>query len=592
MNKAILLPLFLLILLPAGSQLLAQKCGLDHLQHQLITEQAGYQQELLELEEQVLESQNSAQYRNTYNIPVVIHVINKGESIGTGTNISDARILSQLEILNEDFQRLNADASNTPSTFAGVAADTNIEFCLASIDPSGNPTSGITRDQYNNVSSISYIANTVKPNTIWAPLEYLNIWVLQMPDASILGYSFLPTATMVGSNRDGLVVDYRHFGDISSSNKGRTATHELGHYLGLKHMWGDNDSNGNPIGCSSDDGISDTPNCDGPYYNCPSFGLQSCSSTDMHMNYMDYVNDNCMNLFTEGQAAVMQSILSNQRAALAANANSACNVECVNLSTTDLTMGFETGENTSGWLIENANADNFTWTLGANSNNDYGPETGDGFALYLWNSNAAADDYLFSPCFSIKANEIYELEFSYAAARDANQLYPEAFEVGFSFAQNSSDFQVPSADWQFDPVTNSFPDYNTATLRFYNTSDATLSLGFHVFSPADQYAMQLDNIQLRYTGLTDTEEVAQIDNFLISPNPAQDLIQVNLEFAEAREEVEIVLQDVTGRIIDSKQLTNVSKEKLRFNLDGLPQGIYLVTVVDGDSAVTKKVTKI
>lgn len=593
MNKAI--SLFCIIFLLFGfNGLVAQKCGLDHLQQELINENPEYQQELRELEEQVLESQLSSQNRtvNTYSIPVVFHIIHRGEAIGQGRNLSEARILSQLEILNEDFSRTNIDASNTPGTFAGVAANTNIEFCLASVDPFGNPTNGITRHQYNNITGISYIANTIKPNTGWAPLKYLNIWVLEMPDASILGYSFLPTSTMVGSSRDGLVVDYNRFGFINGSNKGRTATHELGHYLGLKHMWGDNDSNGNPIGCSSDDGITDTPNSAAPYYNCPSFGLSTCSGVDMHMNYMDYVNDNCMNLFTEGQAAVMQGVLNNQRSALIANANAACNVECVNLSTTDLEMGFEANQNTNGWVIENANNDNYSWSLGNASTNDYGPNDGEGLALYLWNTNSAADDYLFTPCFSIKANEIYELEFSYACASDANQLYEEAFEVGFSFAQNSSDFQVPSTEWQFNPVNNAFPTYNTAILRFYNTSDATLSLGFHVFSPQDRYAMQIDNISLSYTGLTDTKEVAQIDNLSVFPNPAKDDLMVNLEFTDLKDEVEIILQDVTGRILDSRSLSNVSRENVQFDMSDLAQGLYLVTVKDGKSTITRKVTKL
>jgi len=255
MNKAIrLFPFLLLCLFLGNTTVVAQnKCGQDLYQQQLMLDNPNYQNELEELEEFYLEQQNVAQSRSAnFIIPVVVHVIHKGESVGQGTNLSQARIFSQIETLNEDFRRMNIDASNTPSNYNSIAADSEIEFCLASIDDAGNPTTGITRHQYNNVSSISYIANTVKPNTIWDPLKYLNIWVLQMPDQTILGYSFLPTQTMVGSSRDGLVLNYLNFGFISSSNSGRTATHELGHYLGLKHTWGDNDSNGNPIGCSSD----------------------------------------------------------------------------------------------------------------------------------------------------------------------------------------------------------------------------------------------------------------------------------------------------------------------------------------------------
>ncbi len=598
MNKAIhLFPFLLLFLFIGNTSLLAQKkCGQDLYQQQLMLDNPNYQYELEELEEFYLEEQNKAQSRSSnFIIPVVVHVIHKGESVGQGTNVSDARIFSQIESLNEDFQRMNADASNTPSNYGTLATDTGIEFCLASIDDAGNPTNGITRNQYNSISSISYIANTVKPNTIWDPLKYLNIWVLQMPDQTILGYSFLPTQTMVGSNRDGLVLNYKNFGYISNTNSGRTATHELGHYLGLKHMWGDNDSNGNPEGCSSDDGISDTPNSAAPYFNCPSFGLSSCGSVDMHMNYMDYVNDNCMNLFTKGQTERMQSTLTGIRSALVGNANTACNVECLNLSTNDLEMGFEASESTAGWVIENTNGDNFGWSLTqlANTNVDYGGESSQGLALYLWNANAAADDYFFSPCFRIKGNEIYELTFSYACASDINQLYEEAFEVGFSFDQSSADFQVPSTDWQFNPVSNDFPNYQQATLRFYNQWDANVSVGFHVFSPADRYAMQIDNIKIVNTGLVDTEdkEVVEVDNILLYPNPTNGELSVNLQFTDTKEEVEVILQDLTGRILETRTLNNVSDEQFQFDLSYYNSGLYLVTVKDGQNAVTRKVTK-
>lgn len=598
MNKATSLFSFL-ILFVCLHNLSAQKCAFDRLQEKLIEDQPNYLQELRELEEQVSEAQmmGTSRSANSYTIPVVFHVIHKGESIGQGSNISEARILSQLEILNEDFSRSNVDAGNTPANFASVAANTNIQFCIASIDPSGSPTNGITRHQYNNISNLEYIENNIKPSTTWAPQKYLNVWIVTMPEQGILGYSYKPTSTMVGSDRDGLVVDHDHFGYISNTNKGRTATHEIGHYLGLDHMWGGN-SGGSPIGCSSDDGIADTPNSSGPYYNCPSFGLSSCNSVDMHMNYMDYTNDNCMNMFSEGQASVMQSVLANQRAVLVANANTACNVECVNLSTNDLEMDFEPSQNTNGWVIENSNNDNYSWSMGSFSTNDYGPSSGEGLAIYRWNTNEAADDYLFTPCFFIKAHEIYELEFSYACARDNNQLYEEAFEVGFSFAQNSSDFQVPSADWRFDPVTNAYDkddpagSYNTQILRFYNTSDATLSLGFHVFSPKDRYAMQIDDISLRYTGLTDTKEVVQIDNITVFPNPTEGDLMVNLEFSEVKDEVQVILQDVTGRVLQSQYLSNVSQENVAFDMANLAQGLYLVTINDGLSSVTKKVTKL
>jgi len=344
-----------------------------------------------------------------------------------------------------------------------------------------------------------------------------------------------------------------------------------------------------------DDGISDTPNSSSPYFNCPRFGSSSCNSVDMHMNYMDYVNDNCMNLFTDGQASRMHSTLTGIRSALVANANTACNVECLNLSSTDLEMGFEANESTAGWVTENANGDNYSWDLTQVTSTvvPYGGESSQGVALYIWNKDLAADDYFFSPCFQIKGNEIYELTFSYACARDNYQLYQVAFEVGFSFNQSSSDFQVPSVDWQFDPVDNAFPNYEKAILRFYNTGDASISVGFHVYSPADRFAMQIDNIKITNTGLvgTDDKDVAQVDNILLYPNPTTDNLFVDLQFTENKEEVEVVLQDLTGRILDTRRLSNVSDEQFQFDLASYANGLYLVTVKDGKNAITRKVTK-
>ncbi len=585
-----------MLLLGTWGQLKAQKCAFDRLQHELMAEEEQYRREVTEFEEQILEFQLGGQERSVgpYMIPVVVHIIHSGEPIGQGRNVSASRVLSQLDVLNEDFLRTNGDADETPSDFLSRAANTTIEFCLASTDPSGNPTEGILRHRYDNVSSIGYIRSVIKPQTIWDPLRYLNIWVLDMPDPTILGYSYLPTQTIVGSTRDGLVVNYLNFGVINNRNRGRTATHEIGHYLGLKHMWGDNDSNGNPLGCGSDDGISDTPNSSRSYFNCPFGSPSSCGSRDMFMNYMDYVDDDCMNLFTEGQASVMRGVLNGIRSQLIANSNTACTNECSNLTSDDIVMGFESNQSTSGWLVENTNGDNRTWIFTTDSNGDYGPENGTGMAAYFWNATEPADDYLFTPCFTIEANLIYEVEFSYACARDDNQLYTEAFEVGFSVNQSSSDFAVPnnSDDWRFDPVDNAYPNYQRAALRFISSSTVTLSLGFHVYSPPDKYALQIDNINIRYTGLTDVEEVAEVQQFDIQPNPTNDWFNVQLSFETPRDEIEVLLHDLTGRVIESRQLRNVGREALPFDLSDRPAGVYLLSIRDGRTVSTQRVVKL
>jgi hypothetical protein len=236
-------------------------------------------------------------------IPTVVHVLYNNSA----ENISDAQIQSQIDILNEDFRRMNADAVNTPSDFLGVAADVRIEFCLATYDPNGNPTTGITRT-YTSKTSFSYNSdmkyNSTGGKNIWDRDQYLNIWVCDIP--SLLGYAQFPGGS---ASTDGIVVNYLAFGNIgnlySNFALGRTATHEVGHWLNLYHIWGDGS-------CGVDDGVNDTPVAGGANYNgspCTYPGGDSCPTSpgyDMFQNYMDYSDDVCMNLFTEGQKSRMR----------------------------------------------------------------------------------------------------------------------------------------------------------------------------------------------------------------------------------------------------------------------------------------------
>lgn len=258
----------------------------------------------------------------TYSIPVVVHVIHNGEPIGTGLNISDAQIISQINVMNKDFNRLNLDASNTPPEFSGVAGSINIEFVLAKQDPFGAETTGIQRVQ--GTKSIWTITDnaTFKALSYWPAEDYFNIWVINMP--SFLGYAQLPVSNLPGLENspddrltDGIISHYQVFGSNfenlgtfnldSDYNRGRTATHEAGHFFGLRHIWGDDGSS-----CSGSDYVDDTPNQANSYVGqCPTHPRVSCSSNDMFQNYMDYTDDACMNIFTQGQIARMVVVLEN-----------------------------------------------------------------------------------------------------------------------------------------------------------------------------------------------------------------------------------------------------------------------------------------
>ncbi|MEW6468172.1 MAG: M43 family zinc metalloprotease [Bacteroidota bacterium] len=274
-----------------------------------------------------------------YTIPTIVHVIHNGEAVGSGTNISQNKVNSQFDILNEDFRKTNTDWTNTPSAWQSLVADCEINFCKAMRDPQGNALSepGIHRVNRNTMGwtappySSSYINSTIKPATIWDPTKYLNIWVMNL-SGGLLGYATFPAGSgLTGlsgpfgtSTTDGVVILYTAFGDIApllaQYNKGRTATHEIGHWLGLRHIWGD-DGNGNGAcsntECSGTDYVTDTPNQADAHFGCiassSTYHANVCTGTtgEMTMNYMDYTDDACMYMFTAGQKARMQTCMAN-----------------------------------------------------------------------------------------------------------------------------------------------------------------------------------------------------------------------------------------------------------------------------------------
>lgn len=242
--------------------------------------------------------------RAVVTIPVVVHVVYNVAA----ENISDARIFEQIDVLTKDFRRLNADVGETPAYFAGVAADCEVSFCLATVDPSGNPTTGITRTSTTKTSFST--ADDMKFATYghvaWDRNKYLNLWVCDL-GSGLLGYAQFPGGAAA---TDGVVIDYAYFGVTGAGapyNEGRTATHEVGHWLNLYHIWGDDGT-----GCGGSDSVADTPNQADENYGCPGGTIRiSCSNGpngDMYQNYMDYTDDGCMNLFTAGQKTRMQAL--------------------------------------------------------------------------------------------------------------------------------------------------------------------------------------------------------------------------------------------------------------------------------------------
>ena len=289
--------------------------------------------------------------QSVFNIPVIVHVIHNNEAINsananTGGNLNAAQIIDQINILNKDYNGLNADTALIPNVFKPVQGKFQINFCLAVVNPTGGilaepgidrinrNTSGWTAPPY----STTYVTNTIKPASIWDPNRYFNIWVCSM-SGGILGYATFPNPGTSGlqglsapfgtSTTDGVVILNTAFGSIGTAvnnapyHKGRTATHEVGHWLGLRHIWGD--------GTCASDFCNDTPPAQQANYNCPTFpyktGVCTGNTTgEMTMNYMDYTNDLCMYMFTKDQKLRAQLILTNSPMRNALLSSSVCNI--------------------------------------------------------------------------------------------------------------------------------------------------------------------------------------------------------------------------------------------------------------------------
>ena len=304
--------MYLLIFFAACSMFIS----LDQLTAQ--NEICGTQQrlELLQIQDPTLESrmasmeaqlqsrlnnQNLSMEGGVITIPVVVHIVYHSPS----ENLSEAQILSQLDVINEDFRRLNADAVNTLQQFQPVASDPEIEFCLSPIDPLGNPSNGITRTstsiaQFNSANDFIHYTS-LGGKDAWPSDKYLNIWVCDI-QPGLNGWAQYPGGPAA---TDGIIVDYTVFGRIGNVTPryhlGRTTTHEIGHWLNLRHVWGSG-------GCASDDYVNDTPLSDTHHFYCL-LNSTSCGSLDMGQNYMDYSDDDCTVLFTEGQKERMRAAI-------------------------------------------------------------------------------------------------------------------------------------------------------------------------------------------------------------------------------------------------------------------------------------------
>ena len=390
-------------------------------------------------------------------IPVVFHIVYNTAA----QNISDQRILEQLETLNLDYTARNADTSTIPDPFKPLKGAFNVKFVIANRDPQGNPAVGIVRRQTTRTSfgSSSTPSPTAQPvkftnqggSDAWDTRYYLNIWVCNL-SGGVLGYATFPASA--GTPYDGIVLASRYTGTTGAGapfNLGRTGTHEVGHYFNLRHIWGDD------FNCSGSDQVADTPNQRVSTSGCPSYPLtDNCSNATpgiMFMNYMDYTNDACMYMFTQGQVNRMQAALDGPRATLL---NSPGYVEpSINNNDIAITgISAPTGTSCSNTVTPVAGftnkGDNVITSFKANYQ-----VNGGSVVSQLWSGSLAPDSTItitFDEAISL-ANGAYTALFFSSDPNDTvdNNLSDDTLSVAFSFASLSSpditgNFQICAGD--------------------------------------------------------------------------------------------------------------------------------------------------
>lgn len=329
MKKLFAFSLVLVSVVTAAAQSAQRICGTGELPQQFET----WVQSLSPTKPGKTGHQNVTQ--SIYYIPVVVHVIHNNEPINSlvatsGNNLNAAQIQSQINILNADFNGTNADTAIIPPVFRPLLGKFQMYFCLAVVNPTGGvmPEPGIDRINRSSKGwnappySMNYADATIKPNSIWDPNRYLNIWVSPL-SGSILGYATFPNPTGSGvlglgspygsATSDGVFISNTCFGNTGTSsggsfNRGRTTTHEIGHWMGLRHIWGDSN-------CGTDY-CNDTPPAQTSNYGCKNFPyrLGTCAGNttgEMTMNYMDYSDDVCLAMFTADQKYRAQLIMFN-----------------------------------------------------------------------------------------------------------------------------------------------------------------------------------------------------------------------------------------------------------------------------------------
>ncbi len=645
MKKLLSLFTLLLVLISGSFSLQGQRrCGsMEELQRQLLADPSLKQRmEAIERHTEAFIKKGGAKDRTVITIPVVVHVVYKTAA----QNVSLAQVQSQIDEMNLCFRLLNADQTNIPSVFQSLAADTEINFCLAQQDPSGNITTGIERrkttvSQFTNENDAKHYATGGLNG--WDRDRYCNIWCAPLVP-SLLGVGSFPGGP---ADLDGIVLNYTNFGQGGTATApfdlGRVALHEGGHWLNLRHIWGDDGG-----ACDGTDFVDDTPNAANNNDGCVTFPHVTCNNGpngDLFMDYMDYSDDACILMFTHGQKDRMhatfapgggrEGLVTSLGCTPGAN-NGACGIpaglNATNITLSSATLNWQAVGGATKYTLQRKLSSSSTWT------------TVNGILGTSYNVSGLAvgttyDYRVQAFCGTVAGTFSAVAQFTTTAASCPDQFEPNntraTATTGTVVLGPAFPAQIASAtdqDWYKFANTAAKPniqvhlsnlpaDYDLRLYRGTTLVASSLQTGlvnedivFNTSTVSANYYVQVigysgafDN-NLCYTlnvnlttdpahsnGQTETpiEKINQsvvFENagFGIFPNPASDAVTLEIPMT-ADADVQISLLDPAGKTItQTSQILGKTNNRVQINLNDLPTGMYFVQVRNGDAVKTRK----
>lgn len=629
---------FLAIGLFLSSSEAQRSCGSADVYAHMMQHNSEFAQQRALIEEQTAAyvANPNAQHRAVVTIPVVFHIVYNT----TAQNVSDAQVMSQLDVLNNDFRKLNSDASLVPSAFAGLAADCEINFCLAQQDPSGAPTTGIVRKSTTVTSwgtndAVKYTAQG--GDNIWDRSKYLNIWVCNL-SGGILGYAQFPGGPAA---TDGVVITYTGFGTIGTAsapfNKGRTATHEVGHWLNLFHIWGDDGT-----ACTGSDQVSDTPNQGSENYGCPAFPHVSCTNGpngDMFMNYMDYTDDACMYMFSAGQKARMQALFGTGGARVSLLTSPGCtpgntttcgvpsSLAASAITSTSATLNWGAVANASSYSVQYKLSSATTWTsttatttslnlsgLTASTAYDFQVSTNcaSGSSAFSATSTFTTSAAAGSCSNNYESNNTLASAASIATNTNISSMIgvsgdKDYFKIATTTAQPKLKVTLSTLPYDYDIrlynasgslIASSVASGTTSELIKYNTASTGSTYYIYVygyngaFSSSQCYTLNASTSATNWR-LDGSENIIEEKfGLVIYPNPVSDKLTVQY-FASSNSDVNCTIYNSIGqRVITMNEASVEGENKLTVNTSALKNGIYIVEMMqDGERSIQRFVVE-